>query len=332
MVLYYCSKENNKHMIINTNKDFLVDNDGLLIAYKGKGRVVEIPNNVKKISKEAFTDCIHVDTIYIPKSVTFIPQNAFCCCKYINKISVSKENPIYDSRDNCNAIIESKTNKLIFGCWRTIIPNSVTTIAKLAFNGVNLEEIKIPNGIKRIEEEAFYNCDVADSIDVPESVTFIGDRAFSYCSDLKSIKVSKKNKVYDSRNDCNAIIETKTNKLILGCYNTIIPNSVTSIGDEAFAGCSSLESINIPNTVTSIGRWAFDSCYNLKSLDIPNSVKSIGAYAFRSCSKLKSITLPNDAKKGKDILKDCHEIYFNVRTSDNNIARIKFVKSKSKKY
>jgi hypothetical protein len=117
-------------------------------------------------------------------------------------------------------------------------------------------------------------------------VTSIENNAFSYCSGLTSINVESGNTKYDSRDDCNAIIETTSNTLIAGCQNTIIPNSVTSIGDGAFAYCSGLISITIPNGVASIGKEAFNGCIGLTSITIPNSVTSIGVKAFYYCPRL----------------------------------------------
>ncbi len=128
------------------------------------------------------------------------------------------------------------------------------------------------------------------------SVTSIGEEAFSGCDSLTSIVVESSNRVYDSRENCNAIIETATNTLIAGCQSTTIPNSVTSIGKGAFAGFSSLTSVTIPNSVTSIGNRAFSDCSSLTSVTIPNSVTSIGNWAFSDCSSLTSITIPNSVK------------------------------------
>jgi len=105
--------------------------------------------------------------------------------------------------------------------------------------------------------------------------------------------VENGNSKYDSRNNCNAIIETASNTLIAGCKNTIIPNSVTSIGECAFYGRSGLTSVTIPNSVTSIEAGAFWGCSGLTSITIPNSVTSIGYYAFSGCSGLTSVTIPN---------------------------------------
>ena len=171
---------------------------------------------------------------------------------------------------------------------------NVTSIGSWAFcdcSGLTL--ITIPNSVTSIGSYAFQDCSGLTSITIPNSVTSIGDYAFLFCDGLTSITVSSGNIKYDSRNYCNAIIETSSNTLTIGCKNTVIPNTVTSIGNNAFSGCSGLTSIDIPNSVTSIGNSAFNSCSGLTSIDIPNSVTNIGSYAFYGCSGLASVTIPN---------------------------------------
>lgn len=133
-------------------------------------------------------------------------------------------------------------------------------------------------------------------ITIPNSVTSIGSGIFRFCGGLTAITVEEGNTYYDSRNNCNAIIETASNTLISGCQNTTIPNSVTYIGESAFSGCSSLTAITIPNSVTSIGNYAFSYCSGLTSVTIPNSVTSIGVGVFNSCDGLTSITIPHSLK------------------------------------
>ena len=158
-------------------------------------------------------------------------------------------------------------------------PNNIPTGL---FNNTHLEEIVIPNSVISIDPDAFR------------------------MSTLSSIKVGDENAVYDSRNDCNGIIESSSNKLIFGFEKTIIPNSVTSIGGSAFSGCSGLTSINIPNSVTSIGDYAFSGCSGLTSMTIPNSVTSIGGSAFSGCSSLTSIAIPNSVTSiGEQAFYDC---------------------------
>ena len=148
-----------------------------------------------------------------------------------------------------------------------VIHNSVTSIGDYAFyNCTSLTSVVIGNSVTSVGDLAFYECTSLTSIEIPNSVTSIGDRAFAHCSSLTNIVVDAGNTKYDSRNGSNAIIETASNTLIAGCQNTIIPNSVTSIGKYAFSGCTNLTSIEIPNSVTSIGEMAFAWCRSLTKI------------------------------------------------------------------
>ena len=295
---------------------------------------ITIPNSVTSIGFGAFDRCSLI-SITIPNSVTSIGEIAFRASEFLESIFVESGNTTYDSRENCNAIIETATNTLILGCQNTVIPNSVTSVGDYAFRNCSsmtsieipnsvtsigknafsdcssLASIIIPNSVESIGYRAFYSCSSLTSITVPNSVTSIGnsafldcsnltvitipnsvtsieERVFSYCKSIESIVVESGNTTYDSRNNCNAIIETATNTLISGCQNTIIPNSVTSIGNSAFEGCK-FTSITIPNNVISIVDWSFAACDSLATVTIGNSVRSIGVYAFRDCSSLDTI-------------------------------------------
>ena len=271
---------------------------------------ITIPNSVTSIGRYAFEYCSSLTSITIPNSVTSIGNLAFGGCSALTTMVVESGNTIYDSRENCNAIIETASNTLIAGCQSTIIPNSVTSIGDRAFyNCSSLTSINLPNSVTSIGDYAFNGCTSLTSITLPNSVTSIGSGAFGGCSSLTSIVVESGNTMYDSRENCNAIIETASNTLIAGCQSTIIPNSVTSIGNRAFYYCSSLTSITIPNSVTSIGKYAFYNCSSLTSITLPNSVTSIGSGAFGGCSSLTSITIPNSVTSiGDYAFDDCSSI------------------------
>ena len=173
------------------------------------------------------------------------------------------------------------------------IPNSVISIGGYAFMGCDgLTSVEIPNSVTSIGDHAFDRCDGLTSVVIPNSVTSIGERVFSARS-LASIVVAEGNTVYDSRQGCNAIIESASNTLIVGCQSTTIPNGVTRIGNYAFYDCDGLTALNIPYTVTSIGYFAFSSCDGLTSVEIPNSVTSIEHDAFYNCPNLTSVVIPN---------------------------------------
>ena len=276
---------------------------------------VTIPNSVTSIGNQTFHGCSGLTSVTIPNSVTSIGKAPFGYCGSLTSIVVEDGNPVYDSRNNCNAIIETATNTLHSGFKTTIIPNSVTNIGDWAFYGCSsLTSVTIPNSVMNIGDLAFYGCSGLTSVTIPNSVTSIGVAAFYYCNGLTSVTIGNSvesigeapfiycgsltsivvedgNPVYDSRNSCNAIIETATNTLHSGCKTTIIPNSVTSIGDCAFYGCSSLTSITIPNSVTSISTGAFAYCNNLFDVYCnAEKVPSTNSDAFYE-SYIESITL-----------------------------------------
>ena len=161
------------------------------------------------------------------------------------------------------------------------------------------DELAYFTGLKSIGQNAFVGCTSLTSITIPSSVTSIGPKAFNLL-DLTSIIVESGNTVYDSRDNCNAIIKTSTNELIVGCKNTSIPNSVKSIGDSAFYRCNGLTSITIPNSVTKIGANAFQGCCNITSINIPDSVTDIGNSAFDGCTGLIAVNIPNSLTSIQD--------------------------------
>lgn len=384
--------------------------DNWLVGFKGekpKGDLI-IPDGTRGIASIPQIIFEDITSLSIPKSVFYIGRNVFFDCSSLSSIIVEEGNENYDSRDNCNAIIEKTSNELILGCKNTIIPNNVVSIGDYAFEGAlelnslsipnsvttighgafdscgftsidipnsvstlgdyvcgycknlvsvnipstvsyvgrfaftsceslssisipssitkledgllcycsSLSSVTIPNSVTSIGDDVFQGCTSLASISIPNSVKSIGERAFSYCSSLESILIPRSvnsigsqivsycdnlsqivvendNKTYDSRENSNTINEKNTNTIIAGCKNSVIPNSVTSIGDYAFWGCLGLSSINIPINIKTIGNYAFYQCNDLTSVIIPNSISSIEYYTFGNCKNLTTVTIPN---------------------------------------
>ena len=212
------------------------------------------------------------------------------------KLDASKKQAeVSDDWDYEGVPSENKTYKGTVTIPTTVsykgVTYDVTSIGTGAFDcNSELTAVNLPNSILHIGECAFDQCKKLQSLTIPKSVTDIEGAILNECDAITSIIVDKDNKFYDSRNNCNAIIHTATNELIQGCQTTIIPNTVTRIGNDAFAFISTLTSIDIPNSVTSIGYLAFRNT-GLKSLVLPNSLIHLGEQVFFSCKNLTSVTL-----------------------------------------
>ena len=221
------------------------------VSYEGHNYAVTVIGNT------AFMYCFYLTSLTLPNSVTTIEEGAFAYCSGF-------------------------TGDLM-------IPNSVVTIEPsafftcYAFDG----DLIIGNSVSTIGAWAFNSCDgLTGVLNIPSNVASIGEDAFVYCK-FDGIVVDPENPNYDSRNDCNAIIATSTNELTTGCKNTVIPNTVTTIGNNAFKGITGMTSIEIPDSVVSIGNNAFATCFDLTGdLVIPNSVTHIGESAFFQCEGL----------------------------------------------
>ncbi len=254
-----------------------------------------IPDGVTSIGNYAFYNCTSLTSVTIPDSVTSIGEDAFNGCSSLISVTIP---------DSVTSIGESA----FYGCWgltSATIDNGVTSIGDYAFyNCSSLTSVTIPDSVTSIGVQAFYNCSSLTSITIGNSVTSIGDDAFSVCSSLTSITVDKNNTAYKS---INGNLYTKDGKTLvqyaIGKTDTsfTIPDSVTSIGNYAFAYCSSLTTVTIGNGVTNIGDYAFIGCWGLTSITIPDSVTSIGSYAFIGCWGLTSIIVDENNTAYKSI-------------------------------
>ena len=278
-----------------------------------------LPNSVTSIGESAFVDCSSLTSLTLPNSVTSIGMFAFRGCSSLTSITLpnSVTSIEFGAFYGCSSLTSVVWNAKNCAGWAylnyepffSICANitsftfgeEVETIpSRLCHGMISLTSLTIPNSVTSIGSSAFSGCSSLTSLTIPNSVTSIGDGAFAGCSSITSMVVERGNTIYDSRENCNAIIETATNTLISGCQSTTLPNSVTSIGWAAFEGCSSLTSITIPNAVTSIGSYAFENCSALTSITLPNSVTSIEKGAFENCSSLTSINIPNSVTSIRD--------------------------------
>ena len=266
---------------------------------------VELPESLHTIGLGAFAYCWRLQDVVIPKGVTTIGRAPFDHCNALNSIVVDAENSMFDSRNNCNAIINQSTNELIQGCSKTVIPEGVVTIGEWAFSG-RFEfpdgTITIPESVTAIETLAFANTDLRE-ITIPKNVCTLGVELFNGCRNLIDITVDPENKVFDSRYGCNAIIESDTDKLHQACNNTFIPSDVKAVDGHAFYGIN-IKHLLFPDSVTSIGEYAF-TLAGLEEINIPRTIQSIGNCAFgdtEHSTNLKKVYFECKAPENKDAL------------------------------
>lgn len=206
-------------------------------------RSLVIGGGINSIGDYAFDGCYGLTDLTISSSVNKIGTIAFGNCKLLENITVHPDNKQYYSKDNC--LIAKGSDALIRG-------NT---------NGI------IPEGVRRLNEEALSGYWRMKSVHIPSSVTYIEDLVFIGCSGIETLTVSPDNKYYHSEGNC--IIQTKTNTLVRGCKNSIIPDYVEKIGDYAFISCLGLKYITIPDSVKSIGKEAFGNCWDLENVLFP---------------------------------------------------------------
>ncbi len=256
-----------------------------------------VENGVTSVGDYAFCGYSGLETIALPEGVTSIGGHAFSGCSSLETITLPEGvTSIGDYAFNWCTSLETIT-----------LPEGLTSFGDCAFCDCHkLTSVTIPDGVTSIGNQAFYRCTSIETITIPEGVTSIGNRAFAKCESLASITVDASNAIYHSAGNC--LIETASKTLVAGCKNSVIPadGSVTSIGDSAFLGCSSLKTITLPEGLTSIGYQAFWGCLSLETITIPEGVTSIGEYAFYGCSNLATITLPEGlASMGDNAFREC---------------------------
>ena len=279
-----------------------ITNVGAYAFYKCTAMTsVTLPSTVTSIDSYAFGYCSALTAIEFPSNLTTIDTYAFERCSKITTLSLPESiislgtRAFYKATELKTVVIESKITEipyLAFGDCTALtsvtLPEGLETIGKQAFDRCSkLTSITLPSTLTTLSASAFAETGLTKIV-IPKSVTSIQEctgagtyTSFQECSSLKTIIVEEGNPVYDSRDNCNAIIKTATNTLIIGCYNSTIPNTVTTIGKQSFYELTSLKSISIPTSVTTIDYAAFAYSDNITSIDIPKSVTTVGKNAFQ---------------------------------------------------
>ncbi len=300
---------------------------GSLFSYCTTLESIIIPDCTKTIEGWAFNQCTSLSSIVLGKNLTTINNSAFINCKELTSvvipanvtnigntifsgfrpsyISVDSGNAVYDSRDNCNAIIEKATQKIIIATDNTILPSSVKIIGESAFRYTKITtSFDIPEGVVSIEKNAFYYCKFS-SVTIPTTITNIASGAFESCSKLTRVDIS------DLAAWCNIEFKgSNSNPLYYAKHlylngvvitELAIPSGIAKINGYAFPNDVDITSVTIPDSVTKIGDNAFSGCSQLTSVTFGCGVTDIGIYVFFGCEKLKEFyCYPNSAPSISD--------------------------------
>lgn len=294
-------------------------------------RTITLPGSLEDVDAEAYTGCTitkvniadgstlvssilfdglreNVKEVVIPDSVESMGKSMLEGCYALKKLTIpyaSTTNQLEGASDTQVSdlfIADSYYPCEISGGYaiRTIVITGGDEIPSHAFYGMDmLEEIILPDTIKKIGERAFYNCTGLTSITIPDSVTTIGAEAFRDCTGLTSVTIP----------DSVTTIGEGAFESCTSLTDIVIPDSVTTIGNSAFSSCTSLASIVIPDSVTTIGNNAFQNCISFTEITITDSVTSIGKSAFEDCTNLSEISLPDSVTSIMDsTFKNCSSL------------------------
>ncbi len=241
-------------------------------------QTVTLPESLTTLEEGTFLGCSGLKKITIPKNCETIGNHAFYYCSGLEEISVADGNPVFDSRGDCKALIDSQSNTLLLGGKNSVVPDGVTAIAEYAFAYTGITEMTIPDSVIRIDEYAFCACKQLKSVVLPANITSIEKATFRDCSSLETVNLPEGLKTIG-----NAAFESS------GLQAVTIPAAVDSIGNVAFSSCKSLTEIVIPKGVTQIPYRCFDECDNLTSIVLPGSIEVIDVYAFDACYQLDTV-------------------------------------------
>ena len=274
------------------------------VAFGGYLGDIVIPSTVTKddveytvtsIASNAFYNSPQMTSVTIPKSVNTIKYQSgfFYNCNKLASIVVEEGNPKYDSREGCNALIETASNKLLYGTNNSFIPNSITTIGVAAFQKCNFTTLSIPNSVTTIEDGAFSGCPELTSVYIGTGLENFGEYIFDECDKLKTVEIHSnalvsKNYAVEEMNVAWLFWGAPVEEIVLG-------EEVTSVGDRAFVRCS-MNSIKMSDNLIRIGNNAFWECYHLTSIEFSNNLEYIGEWAFAGCHALPSVTIPKSVK------------------------------------